>query len=214
VSDHAARRPGKYLVVAVVLALFALLVYGLVSKGTTDRIDEALGDGHSTPAPGFKLELLEPGTIPPALQRRTAKAFSDGKLSLAELRGTPVVLNFWASWCPPCRDEAGSLQRAWTVAGKSGVLFVGLDVQDLRGDARAFLDEFGITYPTVREPGKEVAKSYGATGFPETFFIDKRGRVVGHVIGSIDAKQLGTGVVAAAKGEIAGVGSGGQSFSR
>ena len=197
-----------------VVALMALLTYGLLSKGTSDRIDRALRDGRATPAPTFNHELLERGTLPASLVPAFDRATSAGRLNLARLRGTPVVLNLWASWCTPCRDEAKPLERAWRVAGKRGVLFLGLNIQDLRGDARAFIDEFGSTYPSVREPGRSVAKSYGATGFPETFFIDRRGRVVGHVIGAIAPKQIAAGVAAAATGRVAGVGDGGESLSR
>jgi cytochrome c biogenesis protein CcmG/thiol:disulfide interchange protein DsbE len=197
-----------------VMALIALLTYGLLSTGTSDRIDTALRDGRSAPAPGFTLELLERGDIPPRLAPAFDRALRGDRLSLEGLRGTPVVLNLWASWCTPCRDEAESLQRSWSVAGRRGVLFLGLDIQDLRGDARAFIDEFGLTYPSVREPERSVARSYGATGFPETFFIDRSGRVVGHVIGAISPKQIVAGVVAAQSGRVGGVASGGDTLSR
>ena len=102
----------------------------------------------------------------------------------------PVVLNMWASWCSPCREEAGRLERGWRAAGPRGVLFLGLDIQDLRGDARPSSREYGATYPSVRDPGRDVANDYGATGIPETYFIDRQGRVVAHVIGVVSTRQL------------------------
>lgn len=194
----------------LVVGFIALLAYGLVSKGTSDRIDQALRDGRAVAGPSFDLELLQVGELPPRLERRLRPALADGRLSLAELRGTPVVLNMWASWCTPCRAEAKPLENAWKMVGRRGVLFLGLDIQDLRSDARDFLEEFGVSYPSVRESDREVADSYGATGIPETFFIDARGDVVGHVIGAVAPKQLAAGVGAAVSGEIAGVDSGGE----
>ena len=85
-------------------------------------------------------------------------------MSLSELRGTPVVLNLWASWCTPCREESPRLREGWERWGPRGVAFLGLNIQDLRGDARDFSDEFGLTYPSVRDARRGVADDYGATG--------------------------------------------------
>ena len=197
---------------ALVAAFVALLAYGLASKGTDDRIDEALASGRAAQAPVFSLEVLARGDLPPRLERPLGALVSSDRLSLAALRGHPVVLNLWASWCSPCREEAGRLERAWRALGPRGVVFLGLDIQDLRGDARGFLAKFGATYPSVRDSGRDVANSYGATGIPETFFIDRRGRVVAHVIGVVSSAQLDTGAAAAISGRVAGRGSGGESF--
>jgi cytochrome c biogenesis protein CcmG, thiol:disulfide interchange protein DsbE len=129
---------------------------------------------------------------------------------LRELRGTPVVLNFWASWCAPCRVEAPVLERGWRQAGRQGVLFVGLNLQDVTGDARNFLREFGVTYLNVREPDDETLRRYGATGLPETYFISAGGDVVAHVIGAIDEVQLSTGIDAARNGRPAKAREGGE----
>ncbi|MCL6440384.1 MAG: TlpA family protein disulfide reductase [Thermoleophilum sp.] len=189
-------------------AFIALLVYGLLSRPGGGTIDSRLARGETPTAPRFALPLLVTGDRQ-ALAPRLQRALADGRLGLGELRGTPVVLNFWASWCPPCRSEAPTLERVWRRERRSGVLFLGLNMQDVRDDARAFVRDFGLTYPSVREPDNETARRYGVTGLPETFFIDARGRVVGHVIGEVTGEQLASGVAAARRGIALGRRSGG-----
>ena len=137
---------------------------------------------------------------------------ADGSVSIGELRGTPLVLNLWASWCTPCREESPRLQEGWTRWAPRGVAFLGLNIQDLRGDARSFSRKFGLSYPSVRDARRDVADRYGATGIPETFFVDRRGRVVAHVIGVVSERQLEAGARAARAGRVAGTVSGGRSF--
>jgi cytochrome c biogenesis protein CcmG/thiol:disulfide interchange protein DsbE len=194
----------------VVAGLVALLAFGLRTRGTEDELRSALEEGSSAPAPEFELSILEAGDVPRGLEPRLREAGADGALSLEELRGTPLVLNFWASWCEPCRAEAPVLQRGWERDGARGVLYLGLDMQDLTDDAEDFLAEFDITYPTIRDPGREVADAYGLTGIPETFFIDSRSRVVGQVIGVLDARQLEVGAQAARDGRVIGLLVGGE----
>jgi cytochrome c biogenesis protein CcmG/thiol:disulfide interchange protein DsbE len=209
----AGRRPwGRWAAFGLALLFVALLIYGLAAKGTSNEIDSALAEGRAPRAPEFTLEVLEPGTLSPRLDRAIGGALSDGKVSVSELRGTPVVLNLWASWCTPCEEESPTLREGWERFGPRGVAFLGLNIQDLRGDARAFSQKFGLTYPSVRDARRGVADDYGATGIPETFFVDARGRVVGHVIGVVSAAQLAAGVRAAASGRVAGTVSGGRSF--
>jgi cytochrome c biogenesis protein CcmG/thiol:disulfide interchange protein DsbE len=206
------RRIGRWVVALLVGLFLALLAYGLTTKGRDDRIDRALAAGRPATAPGFTLEVLDRGTIPPALARALGPLFGGEKVSLEGLRGTPVVLNMWASWCTPCRQEARRLEQGWQALGRRGVLFLGLDIQDLRGDARSFGHEFGVTYPSVRDAGRDTANRYGATGIPETFFIDDRGRVVAHVIGVVSDRQLREGTLAATTGRVAGTSTGGRSL--
>lgn len=184
------------------LACFlGLLGYGLAKKSPDDTIDNRLAEGKTAAAPGFSLELLSAGT-PPA--REITSAAQDGRIEIDELRGTPIVLNFWASWCLPCEAEGPVLERGWRRSRDDGVLYLGLDIQDVRGDARDFISRFHLTYPTVREPGKKTLKRYGATAVPETFFISRDGRVVAHVIGAVSKQQLEAGVAAATTGRAAG----------
>jgi len=203
---------GRWAAVAVALLFVALLIYGIAAKGTSDEIDSALAEGRAPAAPEFTLEVLERGRLPARLQEPVGAALADGKVSMSELRGTPVVLNLWASWCTPCREESPRLRQGWERLGPRGIAFLGLNIQDLREDARKFSAEFGLTYPSVRDARRGVADDYGATGIPETFFVDARGRVVGHVIGVVSAGQLAAGIRAALSGEVAGTASGGASF--
>lgn len=196
---RARRHVGLLTIVAattVALSLTALLVFGLLRRAPNTTIADSLASGRLAPAPPFDLEILDPGRLGP-LSNQLTGALADGRIALDELRGAPVVLNIWASWCDPCRQEAPILQRAWARARDAGVLFVGLDIQDTPKDGRSFLREFGIDYPTVREGDRSTAQAYGATGIPETYFLTADGRVASHVIGVVTAAQLQAGIVAA-----------------
>jgi cytochrome c biogenesis protein CcmG/thiol:disulfide interchange protein DsbE len=202
-----ARRALRAAGILAAVAFVALLVYGLTSKATDTTIDDALSRGEAVPAPGFTLSALADGT---GAGDAWARAARDGSVSLRELRGTPLVLNFWASWCDPCRAEAKRLERAWKDQGSGEVLFLGLDVQDAREDARDFIAQFGLTFPHVRDAGNDTQRAWGVTGLPETYFLAADGRVVGHVIGTVDAAQLRDGVAAARAGRPVGAEDGGE----
>jgi cytochrome c biogenesis protein CcmG/thiol:disulfide interchange protein DsbE len=195
--------------VAAVVCLVALLGYALVAQSPDTTIDSRLATGRSAAAPGFALKVLQPGTLGGRLATRMRPALADGRISLSELRGLPVVLNFWASWCPPCRTEAPLLERSWEAARPAGVLFVGLNMQDVTGDARDFLHSFHTSYLNVRDPTDDVSRRWGVTGLPETFFISAQGRVVDHVIGAVSPSQLAQGMTAARSGRPRGAQQGG-----
>ena len=203
----------RWLSILIATGFLGLLIYGIAAEAPDRTIDDALARADAIEAPGFELPVLAGGEVPVRLTRALGPAGADRRIALSELRGTPVVLNFWASWCDPCRVEAPILERGWREYGPHGVLFVGLDMQDAPDDARGFLRDFSITYPNVHEAGKETARHYGATGLPETFFISARGSVVGHVIGVVSAKQLRAGVDAARSGRPAPPAAGGASES-
>ena len=125
------------------------------------------------PAPDFTITLLD-----------------GADLTLSDLRGQVIVLNFWASWCAPCRNEAPELASAWETVGSENVAFVGITFQDARDASLRFIDTFGITYPNgVDEKGK-ISRAYGVTGIPETFIIDQDGNVAWSRIGEIRADEL------------------------
>jgi cytochrome c biogenesis protein CcmG/thiol:disulfide interchange protein DsbE len=154
--------------VAVVVALLGVLGWKL-TQGDSE-VTTGLARGGSPAAPEWTLERLD----------------ESGELSLASLRGKTVVLNFWASWCGPCRDEMPLLQagsKRW--AGKN-VVFVGVDAKDDRGYARDFLKRYGVTYPNVYDgKGSQIGR-YGVTGYPETFFIDADGKVRYRIAGPVE----------------------------
>ena len=202
-----ARRALRIAGILAAVAFVALLVYGITSKATNSTIDDALSRGESVEAPGFTLSKLADGQ---GARGAWTRAAADGEVSLRELRGTPLVLNFWASWCDPCRAEAKLLEKTWKRHGKDGVLLVGLDAQDAREDARDFIGQFGLTFPHVRDPGNDTQRALGVTGLPETYFIAADGRVVGHVIGTVDEQQLADGIAAAREGRPVGAEDGGE----
>jgi cytochrome c biogenesis protein CcmG/thiol:disulfide interchange protein DsbE len=123
----------------------------------------------------------------------TFTTFDGQTISLDELKGSGVILNFWASWCDPCRDEAALLERAWQQEKDNGIVFLGLDYLDQEPAAKAYLAEFGVTYPSGPDLKSEAARRYGIKGVPETFFIDAEGNIRETVIGPItDSSRLQT----------------------
>jgi len=160
--------------VAIVLALVALLAYG-VAQNTPDRtIDDAVAAGKRIPAP--KLDLPRLG--------------SSNRLSLAALRGKVVVINFWASWCPPCRGESPILER-WhrRIAARGGTV-LGVDVLDLESDARAFVHRYGMTYPILHDGDGGSRKAFDVYQQPDTIVIDRRGRIASVVRGPVTDAYL------------------------
>jgi len=157
--------------------------------------------------------IRDPRYIKTPLIGRQAPPFAvtlfDGrKLSLEDLRGKVVFLNFWASWCPPCRAEAREIEATWQRVKDQDVIFLGIDIQDTEEDARAFLKEFNVTYPNGRDASGKVAIDYGVWGIPETFFIDRQGRITYKHVGTlgpalITAKldDARSGVVSAKEGK-------------
>lgn len=113
-------------------------------------------------------------------------SFAGAPLSLEQHLGQVVVLNFWASWCvPACYEEAPTLERMWQAYKDKGVTVLGIDVQDKEEPARKFLAQFGHSFPNAPDPGGRVAVDYGVYGVPETFFIDRQGRVRFKQVGAL-----------------------------
>ncbi|MCB0157375.1 MAG: TlpA family protein disulfide reductase, partial [Caldilineaceae bacterium] len=120
--------------------------------------------------------------IAPAFEFTT---FDGETISLADLEGQGVVLNFWASWCDPCRAEADLLEQTWQREQNNGIVFIGLDYLDQEHAALGYLDEFGITYPNGPDLQSAAARTYGIKGVPETYFISPDGKITSFVIGPI-----------------------------
>ena len=138
----------------------------------------------------------------------TVTLFDGGKVTLNDFRGKAVFLNFWSSWCPPCREEARDLEAAWQRVKGKNMVFLGVAVQDTEKDSRAFLQEFGITYPNGRDESGKIAVDYGTWGIPESFFIDPQGRITYKHVGGIRAalvtaklEEAARGIVSASEGQ-------------
>ncbi len=177
----------RLLPLAVVAALFGLIGWATLKGASGSSLPARVAAGERPPAPAFSLEVLWPRAATwPADARR---ALGDGRVDRRELRGRPLVVNFWASWCLPCREEAPILNAA-ARAHTGDVVFVGIDVQDLPEDAVAFSREFQTPYASVRDRSNATYEAYGLTGVPETYYLDAQGRVVAHTPGPVSRTSL------------------------
>jgi cytochrome c biogenesis protein CcmG/thiol:disulfide interchange protein DsbE len=149
-------------VLGAVILMVGFIAFVTLRTNRPAAIAVALARGEAPPAPDFTLPRLD----------------AEGTLSLASLRGQVVVLNFWASWCVPCRDEAPAVEATWQRYKDKGVVVVGVNVQDLTPSALRFLEETRATFPNVRSADGAVYRAYGLTGVPETFFVTRDGRIL------------------------------------
>ena len=166
--------PLPVVVLAGVLALLGLLAYGVSSREPDTGIEQALARGERTPAPALELPRLG----------------APGKASLADFRGRIVVLNYWASWCEPCRAESPLLERWHRRLSRRGATVVGVNVHDVTADARRFIDEFALSYPMLRDADGRTQRRFGVVAYPETVVIDRRGRIAAVERGPVDEEFM------------------------
>jgi cytochrome c biogenesis protein CcmG/thiol:disulfide interchange protein DsbE len=162
---------------AVILAaalLVGLLAYGVASRRADTSIDDAITAGRRIDAPTARLPLLG----------------ESGEGSLADYRGKVVVLNFWASWCKPCTEELPLLEKTHRAISGRDALVLGANYQDVSDNALGFVRRFKLTYPSLRDKDGEFADRYGSRAFPETFVVDRRGRIAAQRRGPVDQKWL------------------------
>ncbi len=166
-SVQPARRSntGAIFAFTLILALLGLMAWGL-------RKVQA-GPRQSGMAPDFTLRGYDGRTV-----------------TLSELRGQVVIINFWASWCPPCREEAAYLEQTWRKYKDKGVVFIGVDYVDTEKEALAYIKEFDITYINGPDIGTRISQAYNIQGVPETFYVAKNGELRGVKIGPLKAPEL------------------------
>ena len=167
-----ARLVGQGVAIGLVALLFVLLVWALVNDEGGD-LAAAAARGDRPQAPDFTLERLD----------------EEGELALSSLAGKAVVLNLWASWCIPCKEEAPFLEEVWQGNRQRGLVVVGLDAKDFRRDARAFMRRYDLTFPVVYDGPGSTLEDFGVTGFPETFVIDREGRIVDAFVGGVTSEE-------------------------
>jgi cytochrome c biogenesis protein CcmG/thiol:disulfide interchange protein DsbE len=153
-----------------VIALVALLTYGVVSTGPSRGIDDALSQGQRAPAPRIELPNLTGG----------------GRGSLADYKGKVVVLNVWASWCGPCKDESPLLQRWHQRMQPQGGTVLGIDTLDVTGDALAFINRYKLTYPQLHDREGTTIQQLGVIQYPESFVVDRSGKIAASQRGPVD----------------------------
>jgi cytochrome c biogenesis protein CcmG, thiol:disulfide interchange protein DsbE len=161
------RLAGQAAAIVAVGALLVVLVWRLTHQSSPPKVGAA--------APRFALPRLD----------------GSGTLSLAGLRGKAVVLNFWASWCVPCKSEAPVIEQLWRQYMSKGVVFVGIDTNDASTDARRFVDAHGITYPVVVDKhGLVASNSYDIGDLPVTYFVNRQGRLIGkQILGPVNENE-------------------------
>lgn len=163
---------GKYLVLIIALAFVGLLAYGLLTAG-----DERVEAGK---APDF-----------------TLTSFDGEQFKLSELEGQVVVVNFWATWCVSCKDEATELEMAWRDFQDDGVVFLGVDYLDQKPLNLEWIDRYDITYPNGDDIQGRIYNSYGVQGLPETFVINRNGEISKVFVGAVTQDQLAAAIMEA-----------------
>jgi cytochrome c biogenesis protein CcmG/thiol:disulfide interchange protein DsbE len=154
-------------------AFLGLLIYGVANESPSRTIDQALADGQQP--------------LAPQADERLPVLIGHGENSLAAYRGRVVVLNFWASWCPPCQAEAPAMERLQHQLEHHHATVLGVTDEDVASESLKFVDEHHLTYPDLRDAGGEFAHLYGTAELPESFLIDPSGHITADERGAIEA---------------------------
>jgi cytochrome c biogenesis protein CcmG, thiol:disulfide interchange protein DsbE len=162
-----------------VVGLVALLAYGVSSTGPSRSIDNALARGERKPAPAMTLPRLD----------------APGQRSLADFKGKVVLLNVWASWCTPCKQESPLLERWQQTMTRSGGTVLGVDTLDVTGDALSFIRKYRLSYPQLHDRDGVTIRKFGVIQYPESFLIDRAGRVAATQRGPVDDAWMRAHVV-------------------
>jgi cytochrome c biogenesis protein CcmG/thiol:disulfide interchange protein DsbE len=162
------------LALLLVAGLFALLGWKVTHQSGGGKLVSEAEKGAKPVAPSFRLQRLN----------------GSGNLELASLRHKVVLVNFWATWCDPCKREIPRLQKAWKRYQGKDVVFVGVDAQDFDSSARRAIEKFGITYPVVYDGTGKALGRYGGLPLPRTFVIDRRGKIVSYQLGELDGADI------------------------
>jgi cytochrome c biogenesis protein CcmG, thiol:disulfide interchange protein DsbE len=172
--DEKRKLPGWAIIAgAVVILIAALMALLLIKPPQKSLCDE--------PAPAWTLNLFND----------YRGGWDRSSVSLEELRGKGIVLNFWASWCKPCEEEAAALEEAWQRYKDKGIVFIGVDYLDQEPAAKRYLQKFNVSYPNGPDLAGKISKRYTIRGVPETFFIDPQGKLVGcRKIGPLSPGEL------------------------
>ncbi len=169
----------RWVVIGVAALLVGLLTYGVAAQGTDTTIASALAAGRQPPAPEASLQKLG--------------AKGDG--TLRDYRGKVVLVNFWASWCPPCTAELPLVQRTQAAIAAKGATVLGINTRDASEKALAFVRRFHLTFPSLRDGSGDYAEGWGITGYPESFLLDRRGHIVAATPGPLTQRWIDDNVI-------------------
>ena len=176
-----------FIVTALVPAILLTLLVARILHANSEVTRSPAVSANPNAAPDFTVKIWN--------------GSSGEQIHLAALKGKPVVLNFWGSWCVPCRAEAPVLSAAAKTYAAQGVVFIGIAFQSPEPDGKAFIKQHGITYPCGPDPSGDILTAYGITGMPQTVLIDRSGVIVRHIYGQIVPTTFNPDVAALAKGD-------------
>jgi thiol-disulfide isomerase/thioredoxin len=188
---RAVSHPGRPAAIVALAAAGAMAVTGCAGGAIAQTTPAGNGQSFVSGSSGTTVFKAGAGPVAPAV---AGTALGGAKISLAAYHGRVVVINFWGSWCTPCRAEAPALAQLARALRPSGVQFLGVDIRDSPASAEAFMRDFGIDYPSLNDPGDEIALDFRSTvppaGIPTTLVIARSGRIAARVIGGTSYNSL------------------------